>query len=166
MRMLCKIRLLYAAVFILAAENCYSLDVMNGYSIYPFGGTIHFNRSDNKSNDGSLSYLAASKSYVNNHWSFENGVGTFIDTFNLRSYIAFSDISHDEYKLGIVTPMLNIHCSYKGYSHSTTDRKVQCYPAVKFRIGQSSGLFANITPIPKIKGLTYGQIAFELGYKF
>jgi hypothetical protein len=160
-----KILLVLLLLSPLVSQKGYTQNTLEDISIYPFGGTYHFNRTP-KNNDGNLDYLGISKSIKKDSWMFENGVGTFIDSYHLRSYIVFSNISYDTHKLGLLKPMLNLHCAYRGYSYNNDDRRIQCYPALKFRIGKEKGLFTNITPIPKIKGLTDGQITFEVGYKF
>ncbi len=155
---------LLIAVLIFANSSLYA-DNDNSISVYPFGGTFHFTPRS-ITNDGNLNYLAVSKSYKKNRWNFENGVGTFIDSYHVRSYIAFTDISHARYKYGLITPMINLHCAYKGIEHTSNKRDVSCYPAVKLRIGKEKGVFVNVTPIPPLGDLTDGQLSFEVGYKF
>lgn len=135
------------------------------YTLYPFGATFHFKVSS-ETNDGNLNFLAISKTTKKNNWNFENGIGTFVDTYHTRSYIAFSDISHDNYKYGFITPMLSANCAYKGYKHSTKKRRIQCFPLLKFRLGNNKGFVLKIAPMPKVKKITNGQISFELGYTF
>jgi len=142
-----------------------SADLLDDVSLYPLGYVRHF-KVQPETHDGNLSFFAASKSFKKNAWTFENGAGTFIDTYHKRAYIVFSNISHDNYKYGLFTPMLNVHCAYKGHSYSEDNRKLQCYPLFKLRIGREKGLFTNIIPLPKIGDITNGLVAFEVGYKF
>ncbi len=152
-------------VLLLAMSNTYSSELLKDISVYPIGIVKHF-KVEPQTNDGNLNYFAASKTIKRNAWNFENGAGTFVDTYHKRSYIVFSNISQDRYKYGIYTPMLNFHCAYKGHSHTEDNRKLQCYPLFKLRIGREKGLFTNIIPLPKVGEVTNGLVAFEIGYKF
>jgi hypothetical protein len=158
-------KLLFISIALLIAGNGYSTERLKDVSLYPLGIVKHF-KVQAETNDGDLNYFAASKTYKKNAWSFENGAGTFVDTYHKRAFVAFSNISHDNYKYGIFTPMLNVHCAYKGHSYTADDRKLQCYPLFKLRIGRDKGLFTNIIPLPKIGKITNGLVAFEVGYKF
>lgn len=142
-----------------------SADLLDDVSLYPLGYVSHF-KVQPETHDGNLSFFAASKSFKKNAWTFENGAGTFVDTYYERAYVVFSNISHDKYKYGLLTPMLNAHCAYKGHSYTKKGRKLQCYPLFKLRIGREKGLFTNIIPLPKIGDITNGLVAFEVGYKF
>lgn len=142
-----------------------SADLLDDVSLYPLGIVKHY-KVKPETHDGNLSYFAASKSIKKNSWTFENGAGTFVDTYYKRAYVVFSNISHDNYKYGLLTPMLNIHCAYKGHSYTKQNRKLQCYPLFKLRIGRDKGLFTNIIPLPKVGEVTNGLVAFEVGYKF
>ena len=113
-----------------------------------------------------LGFFAVSKTYKKNAWSLESGAGTFVDTYHKRAYIVFSDISHENYQYGLLRPVLNVHCAYKGHSYNEDNRKLQCFPLFKLRVGKNKGLFTNIIPIPKVGDVTNGLIAFEIGYKF
>jgi len=153
-----------SALLLITTANT-SADLLDDVSLYPLGYVRHF-KVQPETHDGNLSFFAASKSFKKNAWTFENGAGTFIDTYHKRAYIVFSNISHDNYKYGLFTPMLNVHCAYKGHSYSEDNRKLQCYPLFKLRIGREKGLFTNIIPLPKIGDITNGLVAFEVGYKF
>ena len=157
--------LLILSTLLLITTTNTSADLLDDVSLYPLGYVRHF-KVQSKTHDGNLSFFAASKSIKKNAWTFENGAGTFVDTYHKRAYIVFSNISHDNYKYGLLTPMLNVHCAYKGHSYTKHDRKLQCYPLFKLRIGREKGLFTNIIPLPKVGTITNGLIAFEVGYKF
>ena len=146
-------------------QSGYSKDNLSGVSLYPIGIVKHF-KVKPETNDGNLNYFAVSKTYNKNDWNFENGAGTFVDTYHKRAYIAFSNISNDNYKYRLITPMINLHCAYKGHSYSADDRRLQCYPLLKLRLGMGKGLFTNIIPLPKVGDITNGLVAFEVGYKF
>jgi hypothetical protein len=156
---------LYAVVVFLITMSGYSAELLKDVSIYPIGIVKHF-KVQAETNDGNLNYFAASKSIKKNKWTFENGAGTFVDTYHKRAFVVFSNITHDRYKYGVFTPMLNVHCAYKGHSYKEDNRKLQCYPLFKLRIGREKGLFTNIIPLPKIGDVTNGLVAFEVGYKF
>ena len=158
-------KLIYLSIVILITGNSYSKELLKDVSVYPIGIVKHF-KVQAETNDGNLNYFAASKSIKKNAWTFDNGAGTFVDTYHKRAFIVFSNISHDNYKYGLLTPMINVHCAYKGHSYKADDRKLQCYPLFKLRVGRDKGLFTNIIPLPKIGNITNGLVAFELGYKF
>ena len=160
-----EITLLFYCLFFLLPSLLYANDRSHHYTFYPLGGSFHF-KTDKKTNDGNLNYFAFSKTRHRGAWHFEQGVGTFIDTFHVRSFIAFSEVSHDDYQYGMITPLLNTHCAYKGRSHKHKKRSLQCAPVLKFRIGDDKGLILKLTPIPKVKGITNGQLTFEIGYRF
>ncbi len=154
-----------SVLFIIITQPSYANDDLDGYSIYPFGGTFH-RKPTAKTNDGNLDYMALSKSYKKWGLNIESGAGTFIDSYHTRSYVVFSNISSDKYKWGSLTPMVELHCLNKGSSHTEYKRKTICSPAFKIRIGAEKGIFANLTPVPPLGELTNGQLAFEVGYKF
>ena len=156
---------LFLPITVLVTGNAYSKELLKDVSIYPIGFVKHF-KVKPETNDGNLNYFALSKTVQKGDWNYENAIGTFKDTYHQRAIIAFSNISHDEYKYGWLTPMLNLHCAYKGYTHKKDKRKFQCLPAFKLRVGGEKGLFTNIIPLPKIGNITNGLVAFEIGYKF
>jgi hypothetical protein len=160
-----KMKIFHIFFMCLMPFTLVSNDILKDYSIYFLGAVRHFEPID-KTNEGNLDYLAISKLYKNDLWHFENGIGTFIDSYHIRSYTAFSNISHEHYKLGVLTPILGLNCYYKGKNYDSTERRFRCHPALKLRIGKEEGFFLNIMPIPKVEGLTDGFITVELGYKF
>ncbi len=154
-----------ATILLLITTLSTSANLLDDVSLYPLGFVFHFEVQE-ETNDGNLNYFAASKSVKRNDWIFENGAGTFVDTYHKRAYIVFSNISNNNYKYGLMTPMLNVHCAYKGHSYTEDNRKLQCYPLFKLRIGREKGVFTNIIPLPKVSDITNGLVAFEVGYKF
>ena len=145
--------------------NLYAGGSFGEYAIYPFGGSFHF-KKEKQTKNGNLNYFAVSKFEHKDAWHFEKGIGTFVDTYHVRSFIAFGEVSHDNYKYGLITPLINAHCAYKGHTHKNKGRRLQCFPSLKFKIGRDKGVFLKVTPIPKLGSLTNGQIVFEMGYKF
>ena len=113
-----------------------------------------------------MEYLALSKDYKKGNWLFETGAGTYIDSYYLRSYMVFSNVSHDRFTYNWIKPMVSLTCTYKGKELNNDARETICAPLPKIRIGKHKGLFSNITYIPKYKELTNGFIGIEFGYKF
>jgi hypothetical protein len=143
----------------------HSQEPLADYTLYPFGGSFHFKTTEETKN-GNLNYIALTKTLEKKAWNIETGIGTFVDTYHVRSYIGFSDISHDDYHYGIITPLLSANCAYKGYEHSSKKRQLRCFPLLKFKLASGKGFVVKITPIPKYKDVTNGQLSFEFGYKF
>lgn len=145
--------------------NLYSTDMFKGVSLYPFGIVEHLEPVE-ETYEGSMKYFAISKTFDYEDWCFEAGGGTFIDSYEVKSYRIFTNISHKDYRWGIFTPMLAIDFYSKGEEYSSDKRKQIIAPGFKLRIGDEDGLFMNIQPVPKISDLTNGFIAVEFGYKF
>jgi len=133
-------------------------------SIYFAGYVRHFEPKP-ETHEGNMSYLGYSKEYRSDNWRFEPGIATAIDSYSLRSYSVFVDISHNNFQFSYVRPMLSLNCMYKGSSYDHKNMSLQCYPFVKFRVGGDK-FFANITPVPQVKGVTNGLIAIEFGYRW
>lgn len=144
--------------------NLFSTDVLKDYNLYFFGIVKHFEPTPN-THEGNMDYFAISKTYSYKAYRFETGLGTFIDSYSIRAYRLFVNISHMEYKWGVITPMLGLDCYSKGKEYTSNKRQNICSPSVKLRVGEENGLFVNIMPVPKIKGLTNGFISIEFGYK-
>ncbi len=144
----------------------YAEDYLKDYNIYFFGVVKHFKPSSDSTNEGNMNYFAISKSKKYTSWELEGGIGTYIDSYSLRSYTLFSNIYSDDYKYGIVKPMLNLAVHYKGDSYTSDKRKIKIAPSLKIRVGDTDGFFVDIMPVPYIKGLTNGFISLEFGYQF
>jgi hypothetical protein len=134
-------------------------------NIYFFGAADHL-KGHAGQNNGNMDLFAYSRDYKKGNWNFENGAGTFVDSYHKRSYIAFSNISNDRIKTKYVQPVIGLNCMYKGKSYNSDEMQTVCSPPIKLRIGKQKGLFAYLTPVPKIKGVTNGFISLEVGYKF
>lgn len=135
------------------------------HNIYFLGLSQHF-QSKSKTRNGNMALLGYSRNVERKPWHFENGAATFIDSYNLRSYVVFSNISHDNIGTTHIKPTIGLNCAYKGYSYSHDRKRWLCTPPVKFRIGKEKGMFAYVTPVPKISGLTNGLISLEVGYRY
>ena len=121
MRRMNSIKYATLLLTLLIASSAYSQNNLTDYTLYPFGGSYHF-KTTKETKNGNLHYIALTKTLKKEAWNIETGAGTFIDTYHVRSYIGFSDISHDDYHYGIITPLLSVNCAYKGYEHSTRNR--------------------------------------------
>lgn len=143
-------------------------DRFSGYNLYFTGSVKHFNTLNTASDvkEGNMELLALSKDYKKGNWMFETGFGTFIDSYHIRSYMFFSNVSLDRFTYNWFKPILSLGCTYKGKEHHSDKRKIICASLPRLRIGKHKGLFTNVTLIPKYKKLTNGFIGIEFGYKF
>ena len=113
-----------------------------------------------------MDYLGFSVEYKTDGKRFDTGIGTYIDSYDKRSYNVFSDISDERFIYGNFRPLLGFYCSYKGRGYDTSSMKLLCFPLLKFRVGGDDGLFTKITAIPHIGTITNGLISAEFGYKW
>ena len=134
-------------------------------SVYFLGLASHADPNP-KTHEGNMWLLGYSREYQVNSWQLEPGVNSYIDSYDIRSYTVFMDISHDDFKYTYFRPMLSLSCMYKGISHDNDEMAFRCYPLLKIRIGGETNLFANIIPIPYVSGVTNGLIAVEVGYRW
>ena len=146
----------------LAMTGC----VSTGASSFYFLGLNHHADPTPRTVEGNMNYVGYSREYEKDNWDFENGVNTYEDSYGRQSYTVFSRVSHDRYKTKYVVPVVSFNCSYKGRSYDNDSMKVICSPPVSFRVGAEKGLFAHITPVPKLGNLTNGFIMAEIGYRF
>lgn len=113
-----------------------------------------------------MALLGLSKEIQWRRWRLENGAATYIDSFHLRSYMVFSNVSHEYLMYRYWQPMLSLICTYKGRELGDPHRETICGPLPKLRFGRQKGMFANLTLIPKFRDLTNGFAGLEVGYKF
>jgi hypothetical protein len=113
-----------------------------------------------------LKWIGYSRTMQRDKWRFVNGLATYVDSYSVRSYSVFSDISHDDFTWGWVRPALGIQCHYKGKDYGSTERQVYCFPIPKLKFGGDKGLMANLAGTPKIGKLTNGWVTLELGYQW
>lgn len=135
------------------------------HSIY-FVGYVRHLKPTPETHQGDMNFLGYSMELRKNEWQFEPGINTYIDSYGKRSYSVFTDISHEAYAYPYFRPLLGLSCMYKGTDYGSDKMAAQCFPLLKFRIGEETKLFANITPVPRIGDLTNGFFAVELGYKW
>ena len=150
---------------LLFSTSSYAEDFLKDYNVYFFGLVKHFEPTD-KTNEGNMQYFAVSKSFTSEKWTYEGGVGTYKDSYNMRSYILFANILNDDYRYGIFQPLIGLQVSYKGVDYVSDDMKVIAFPTLKLRVGAKDGFFADIMAIPKIGTITNGVVSVEFGYSF
>ena len=152
-------------IYILLATNLYASDTFKGVTLYPFAYVKHAKPTP-RTNEGNMDYFAISKEFSKDKWTFDTGAGTFIDSYSLRSYKVFTNISHKDFSWRFFRPLLALEYFYKGDSYTTNEMHQLVYPSLKLQIGEEDGLVMNIQPVPKIGTLTNGFIAVAVGYKF
>lgn len=146
-----------------AEENS---DILGGKnSIYFFGYLKHV-VNDSRNKEGYMELIGYSREFCYGNFIFDTGVNTYVDSYDVRSYSLFSNVSYENFQYKIVTPMLEMGVTYKGKDYDTSE--MQTYPFIipKIRIGAGSGLFADFSGLPKIGDITNGWVALELGYKW
>ena len=156
----------YKLILLLFVSNiAFGCSHLNGYSFYFLGWDQHLEPKE-ETRDGNMEYFAISKEIEKGKWSFNTGGGSYIDTYDLRSYGIFSDISHDRIKWKWITPLLSLVCTYKGVDYGSDEREIKIGPLIKIRIGPDTGLFGAVTGLPPIEGQTDGFVMGVFGYKF
>lgn len=131
-----------------------------------FAGYLKHRQPIPQTHEGFISFLGYSREYTKNKWKIEPGINTYVDSYSLRSYTAFVDISNDAYAYKYFRPILNLSLMYKGIGYNSDEMRVKLIPLVKFRIGGDTKLFANIIPVPPVGNDTNGFVAIEFGYKW
>jgi len=147
---------------LLLVTGCVSTGTGNLY----FAGFIKHHRPTPKTNEGDMNYFGLSGDFERDKWNFETGASTFVDSYNKQSYMIFSNVSHDDYRWRYLTPVVSLHCAYKGNSYYDDSMKLICAPPVSLRVGPDKGLFVYITPVPKFGHLTNGFVSALFGYRF
>ncbi len=141
-----------------AAEN-------DGYSV-SFYGYVKHAQAKPSTHEGNMSYFSVAKSKRTAKVDLESGIGTYIDSYHQRSYMIFSNVTSPRIKTKYFQPAIGLNCSLKGSSYSSEEKRWICSPPLKLRIGKSKGLYAYVTPVPKLGKLTNGLVSLEVGYKF
>jgi len=155
--------ILTVSIFLLS--NLYGSEFLKNITLYPFGYVKHAKPTP-LTNEGSMDYFAISKMFSHEKWNFDTGVGTFVDSYSIRSYKVFTNISYSEYKWGFLTPIVSMEFYSKGEAYGSSNRHQFLYPSFKLRVGEEDGLFMYIQPVPKLGTLTNGFVAVEVGYRF
>ena len=161
---------LFYILFILLSTNLYAQNDLfqnnfsKDYSLY-FLGVVKHGKPTKKTHEGNMEYLAISKWNRYNLFNIESGIGTYIDSYSLRAYTFFNNISYEKYNFWIFEPMIGTIIQYKGIKYDSNKRKPMITPSLKLRVGKKDGFFLNIMVVPKIKKLTNGFYTFEVGYR-
>lgn len=113
-----------------------------------------------------LRWLGYSRTLQREKWRFVTGFATYVDSYSVRSYAVFSDISHDDYAWRYARPALSVQCQYKGRDYGTTDRQFYCFPIPKVKFGGDRGFMVNLAATPKLGDITNGWISLEFGYQW
>jgi len=140
-------------------------DILKDYSIYFFGVVQHFDPVPD-TQEGNMEYFSISKSNNYKNWEFETGLGTYIDSYGIRAYKLYTNISSENFRFWIFQPRLGIAIHSKGVEYNSNERKTVIISTPQLRVGDINGLFMNIMPIPKLSPYTNGFVAVEFGYKF
>lgn len=149
----------------LAALACTPVHAEEYGSIYFYGYLKHANPKPT-AHEGGMDLFGLSKELRSSQFRFDTGFNTYIDSYGKRSYGVFSKVSHDDYRYGIVSPMVSLTCTYKGEDYGSDRMRIYCLPLPVIRIGGSSGLFADISALPKVSQYTNGWAAIEVGAKW
>lgn len=159
----CLIIFLTFSTVAYAGENC---DVSRGKnSIYFFGYLKHV-VNDSRNKEGYMELFGYSREFCYGKIIFDTGVNTYIDSYDIRSYSLFSNVSYEDFHYKIVTPMLEIGVTYKGKDYDTSEKQTYPFVIPKIRVGAQDGLFVDFSGLPKIGDITNGWVALELGYKW
>ncbi|MEZ5541677.1 MAG: hypothetical protein R3F42_06500 [Pseudomonadota bacterium] len=134
-------------------------------SLYVYGYDKHFEPTP-RTNEGNMGFVGYSRDYSRDKWNFETGISTYVDSYSKQSLMVFSNVSHEDYRYRYFTPVISLNCAYKGNSYEKDTMKLICTPPVSLRFGADTGLFVNVTPVPKVGSLTNGLISALIGYKF
>ncbi len=146
-----------------AGENS---DTPGGKNSIVFFGYVKHVVNDSRNKEGYMAPIGYSRELCYGKFAFDTGVITYVDSYNVRSYALFSNVSYEGFHYGIMTPMVEIGITYKGKDYDTNE--MQTYPFIipKVRIGARDGFFADFSGLPKIGDITNGWVALELGYKW
>lgn len=131
-----------------------------------FFGFVKHARPTPQTHEGNMDYMSIGRTNHYKNFDFENGIGTYMDSYNKHSYVLFSNVSNNKIRSKYINLAIGLHCSFKGVDYGSDKRKWVCSPPLKVRVGSKKGLFAYITPIPKIGSLTNGLLAIESGLRF
>ncbi|BAL22557.1 hypothetical protein [Azoarcus sp. KH32C] len=134
-------------------------------SIYFYGNLKHADPRPT-AHEGGMDLFGLSKELHSGPYQFDTGVKTYVDTYGKRSYAIFSNVSHENFRYGLFTPMLGLTCTYKGEDYGSDKMQTYCFPLPMLRIGQRSGLFADLSALPHVGHYTNGWAALELGFKW
>ncbi|HJV25596.1 MAG TPA: hypothetical protein VJ673_07905 [Aromatoleum sp.] len=134
-------------------------------SIYFYGYLKHADPKPT-AHEGGMDLFGLSKELHSGPYQFDTGIKTYVDTYGKRSYAIFSNVSHENFRYGLFTPMLGLTCTYKGEDYGSDKMRVYCLPLPVLRIGEKKGLFADLSALPHVGHYTNGWASLELGVKW
>jgi hypothetical protein len=136
------------------------------YASFYFFGYLKHVKDDPRNHEGNMRLFGVSKEMHYGDFQFDTGVNTYRDSYRRQSYTIFSNISHEDYRLKYLTPMLGVALTNKGKDYDSSERQTYLLAVPKLRIGAREGLFIDISGLPKIGDITNGWVALETGYKW
>jgi hypothetical protein len=136
------------------------------YGTIIFYGYLKHVVSDPRNHEGNMDLLGFSKEINVARFGFDTGANSYVDSYRKRSYAIFSNISHEDYHFGILTPMLEVGITSKGKDYDKPGRQTYPFLIPKLRLGARDGLFVDLSGLPKVGSITNGWLALELGYKW
>lgn len=156
-------KILFVLLLVMSLSNANNNE--QEYSIYFLGIVKHFYPVQ-QTNEGNVEYISVSKTTKYKDVIFENGIGSYTDSYNIHSFNIYTNISKEGWQISSIKPMVGLAVHSKGVEYNSNKRKIFLLPSVKFRIGKDQGFFINIMPIPKVLPYTNGFVATEIGYAF
>jgi hypothetical protein len=141
-------------------------DSCGGKNSIIFLGFLKHVENDSRSKEGYMELFGYSRELCYGKFMFDTGVNTFVDSYEMRAYSLFSNISYMDFHYKIFTPMLEVGVTNKGEDYDSTERQTYPFIIPKVRIGAREGFFGDISGLPKIGDITNGWVALEVGYKW
>lgn len=146
-----------------AEENC---DILKGKNSIIFFGYAKHVVNDSRNKEGYIEAIGYSRELCYGKFMFDSGIATYVDSYDVRSYALFSNVSYEDYRYKLLTPMLEIGVTNKGEDYDSDERQTYPFIIPKIRIGAGDGFFVDFSGLPKIADITNGWVMFELGYKW
>ncbi len=131
-----------------------------------FYGYVNHLEPTPETNQGNMKYFGYARTYPFGKWRFDNGFATYVDSYRLRAYSVFSDVTHEDYGFAYVRPAVSLQCQSKGRAYFSNERQFICFPLPKIRFGADEGLVLNVSGAPKLGKLTNGFVVAEFGFKW
>lgn len=158
-------RALLAAPFLLLAATGAAAQENPAWNTLYFYTAVHHFKPTPETNEN-LKWIGYSRALQRDKWRFTNGAATYVDSYSVRSYMVFTDISHNDYAWQWFRPALSAQCHYKGRDYGTKDRQFYCFPVPKLKFGGERGLMANLAGMPKVGSITNGWVTLEFGWQW
>lgn len=146
-----------------AEEPC---DISNGKNSILFFGYAKHVVNDSRNKEGYMESIGYSRELCYEKFTFDTGVYTYIDSYDVRSYALFSNISYEDIRYKLLTPMIEVGVTNKGEDYDSDKRQTYPFIIPKLRLGAEEGIFADFSGLPRIGDITNGWVAIELGYKW